>query len=108
MKAPTPGQSTDQRGVSHVGCNGGLAELRARFPKARLHFAPTLDCKRCSGTGVEPARRLSTGTMLNESPCACLFFGENTTWLAGLLAKTARDALSANVEISHAPSGEQK
>ena len=90
--------TTSQGTPSGVTSTGGLAELRARFPKARLHYPPTPDCKRCSGTGVEAARTLSTGTKLNAGPCACLFFGENTTWLAGLLAKTARDALSANAK----------
>jgi len=93
---------TDEKGRTvSVGSDDLLAELRARFPKARLHFAPTPDCKRCSGTGVEAARTLSTGTKLNAGPCACLFFGENTTWLAGLLAKTARDALSANAAVTN-------
>lgn len=85
-----------------------LAELRARFPKARLHYAPTPDCKRCSGTGVEPAKTLSSGTRLNESPCACVFFGPNTKELTGLIAQSARRLLSANAEISHDQNGEPK
>ena len=73
-----------------------LAELRARFPKVRLHYAPTPWCKRCSGTGVEPAKTLPSGTRLNEGPCACLFFGHNTKEMTGLLAQAARRLLSAN------------
>lgn len=78
-----------------------LAELRARFPKARLHYAPTPGCKRCSGTGVEPAKTLPSGTRLNESPCACVFFGPNTKEMTGLIAQSARRLLSAN--IAHQP-----
>ncbi len=71
-----------------------LAALRLRFPKARLHYPPTADCKRCNGTGVSPPKRLSSGTMLNEGPCACVFLGENTNWLLPLIAKSAREALA--------------
>ena len=76
-----------------------LAELRARFPKARLHYAPTPGCKRCSGTGVEPAKTLPSGTRLNEGPCACLFFGPNTKEMTGLIAQSARRLLSANKAV---------
>lgn len=79
MSAPTPPDAL-------------LASLRIRFPKARLHFAPTLGCGRCFGTGVEPARKLSTGTMLREGPCACLFFGPDTKEATALLAQAARQA----------------
>jgi len=89
----TPPLKENANGVGSVDL---LAELRARFPEDRLHYPPTPDCKRCSGTGVQPPKKLPSGTMLNEGACACLWFGENTTWLAGLLENCARDALSAN------------
>lgn len=74
-----------------------LADLRARFPKARLHYPPTPGCKRCGGTGVTPARTLSSGTELNEGPCACLFFGPHTKEMTGLLAQAAGRLLSATM-----------
>jgi len=106
MTTPEAGQTTAQRGASHVATGDLLAELRARFPKARLHYAPTPGCKRCSGTGVEPAKTLPSGTRLNDGPCACLFFGPNTKEMTGLLAQTARRLLSANMTMSRAQSNE--
>jgi hypothetical protein len=50
-----------------------LAELRIKYPKARMHLEPNPMCKRCDGTGEEAPRKLSTGTMLNASPCICVF-----------------------------------
>lgn len=103
MNTPEAGQSTEQRGASHVATGDLLAELRARFPKARLHYPPTPDCKRCSGTGVEPPKKLPSGTMLNAGPCACLFFGPNTKEMTGLIAQSARRLLSANDQDHESP-----
>lgn len=95
-KNPSVAITTAQGQMQGVGTGDLLAELRARFPKARLHYPPTLDCKRCSGTGVEPPKKLPSGTMLNAGPCACLFFGPNTKEMTGLIAQSARRLLSAN------------
>lgn len=100
METTTQNTYANEGRSPDVGSGGGLAELQARFPKARLHYPPTPDCKRCSGTGVEPARRLSTGTMLNESPCACVFFGPNTKEMTRLIAQSARRLLSANTDYT--------
>jgi hypothetical protein len=70
-----------------------LSDLQARFPKARLYYPPTPNCKRCGGTGVVPPKRLPSGTMLNEGPCACLFFGEHTAEMTGLLSQAAKRLL---------------
>lgn len=71
-----------------------LEALRARFPKARFTYAPAPTCKRCSGSGVRPPKTLPSGTQLNESPCACLFFGPNTDAMVPLIANAAKKALA--------------
>jgi hypothetical protein len=70
-----------------------LTALRLRFPKANFSYAPTPGHKKCGGTGIVPARTLPSGTHMNESPCVCLFFGPNTSWLAPLVAESAKKAL---------------
>lgn len=70
-----------------------LPSLRARFPKAKFSYEPAKDCKRCNGTGINAPRKLPSGGMLNEGPCACLFLGENTGWLLPLIAASAKNAL---------------
>lgn len=71
-----------------------LEDLRIRFPKARLHYPPNVDCKKCGGSGIVPACVLPSGTHMNEGPCACVFLGPNTKWLAPLIAQSARRALA--------------
>ena len=107
MTTPEAGQGPEQRGASHVATGDLLAGLRARFPKARLHYPPTPNCKRCSGTGVEPPKKLPSGTMLNAGPCACLFFGPNTKEMTGLIAQSARRLLSANVLMRDAADNQE-
>lgn len=75
-----------------------LEALRVRFPKARFHFEPASDCKRCGGGGVEPARTLPSGRRLNEGPCACLFFGPNTALGVKLVAEAAGRLGASNAQ----------
>lgn len=83
-----------------VRCSELLAALRLRFPKARFHFEPASDCERCGGSGVEPTRRLSPTKVLNEGPCACLFFGPDTKLGVSLVGAAARRLSAANGESS--------
>ena len=88
----------NNRPASRVTTSDLLADLRRRFPPGRFQFPPTPDCKWCNGSGVEPARTLSSGRPCPESPCACLFFGPDIKDVTGLLAKAA-NTLSRNKEI---------
>lgn len=69
------------------------AELKKRFPKSNFSYEPTPSCRKCKGTGVAPAKKLPSGTMLNESPCACVFFGPNTELLTKLISQSAKKVL---------------
>jgi hypothetical protein len=86
---PTKLPSATNEERSAVRSGALLEALRVRFPKARFHFSPASDCKRCGGGGVEPARTMPSGRRLNEGPCACLFFGPDTTLGVKLVAEAA-------------------
>lgn len=70
-----------------------MDQLRERFPESKFNYEPAPECKRCGGSGVAPAKKLPSGTLLKESPCACVFFGENTGVLTKLISESAKSIL---------------
>lgn len=77
-----------------VGTGDLLAGLHAKFPKHKFSYAPTPDCRKCNGSGLNPPRTLPSGTKMGETLCICVYLGPNTKLVAPLLAQAARRALA--------------